>query len=46
MGKAILLLFLLVVSSLALFSDDSAVFKLTANNFQSTVLDSDEFWLV
>ncbi len=37
---------LLVVSTVALFKDDSAVFKLTAKNFQSTVVDSDEFWLV
>lgn len=41
-----ILLFLLVVSAFSLFKDDSAVFKLTAKNFQSTVLDSDEFWLV
>lgn len=46
MSKRILLLFLLIFSSVCLFKDDSAVFKLTAKNFQSTVLDSDEFWLV
>jgi hypothetical protein len=46
MDKKILLLCLFVVSGFALFRDDSAVFKLTAKNIQSTVLDSDEFWLV
>lgn len=46
MDKKIILFLLLVVSTMALFKDDSAVFKLTAKNFQSTVLDSDEFWLV
>lgn len=41
MNKQILLLLALAVSTFALFSDESAVFKLTAKNFQSTVLDSD-----
>ena len=41
-----LTLTLFLVSTLALFADDSAVFKLTANNFKSSVLESDEFWLV
>lgn len=46
MNKQILLILALTVSTFALFKDDSAVFRLTANNFKSTVLDSDEFWLV
>jgi hypothetical protein len=46
MNKSLFLLALLVVSTVALFKDDSVVFKLTAKNFQSTVVDSDEFWLV
>jgi hypothetical protein len=46
MDKKLFLLLLFVVSTLALFNDDSAVFKLTAKNFQSSVVDSDEFWLV
>jgi hypothetical protein len=41
MSKTLLLLSLLLVSALCLFKDDSAVFKLTAKNFQSTVVDSD-----
>lgn len=40
MGKSIIVLLLLAVSTFALFSDDSAVFKLTTKNFQSEVLDS------
>jgi hypothetical protein len=46
MDKTLLLVLLLVVSATALFKDDSAVFKLTTKNFQSQVLDSDDFWLV
>jgi hypothetical protein len=46
MAKSLLLVFLLVVSTLSLFADDSAVFKLTAKNFQDEVLDSEDFWLV
>jgi hypothetical protein len=46
MGKKLILLLLLVISTFALFKDDSAVFKLTAKNFEAEVLDSDEFWLV
>lgn len=46
MDKKLFLLLLFVVSTAALFNDDSAVFKLTAKNFQSTVVDSDEFWLI
>lgn len=46
MSLKVFLAFLLVVSTLCLFSDDSAVYKLTANNFKSTVLEGDEFWLV
>ena len=46
MGKQILVAFVLVVSTFALFSDDSAVFKLTAKNFKTEVVNSDEFWLV
>lgn len=42
----IIVALLLVGSTLALFNADSAVFKLTESNFKSTVLDSDEFWLV
>lgn len=32
---------LLLGSALGLFADDSTVFKLTAGNFKSSVLDSD-----
>lgn len=48
MRKFNLLLFsaLLVASTLALYAEDSAVFKLTAPNFESMVLNSDEFWMV
>jgi hypothetical protein len=41
-----LLSVMLVVGAVGLFADDSAVFRLTANNFKSSVLESDEFWLV
>jgi hypothetical protein len=40
-NKRIVLFFLLAISSLTLFADDSAVVKLTVNNFQGTVLDSE-----
>lgn len=46
MVTKILVSLLLLGSGFALFSADSAVFKLTESNFKSTVLDSDEFWLV
>jgi hypothetical protein len=45
MNKQILL-FLCMASALALFSDDSAVFKLTAANFKEQVINSEDFWLV
>jgi len=44
--KQSIIVALLLVSTLTLFSDDSAVFKLTTKNFKSAVLESDEFWLV
>jgi hypothetical protein len=40
-NKRIVLFFLLAISSLTLFADDSAVVKLTVKNFQGTVLDSE-----
>lgn len=46
MTKQIFIALLLVASSLALFSDDSAVFRLTAKNFKEEVVNSDDFWLV
>jgi hypothetical protein len=44
--KNLLVCLFLVVSTFSLFKDDSAVFKLTVDNFKNTVLESDEFWLV
>ena len=41
MNKQILVLFFCLYSALALFSDDSAVFKLTAKNFKDQVVNSD-----
>ena len=41
MNKQILITFLCVASALALFRDDSAVFKLTAKNFKDQVINSD-----
>jgi hypothetical protein len=41
MNKQILILLLCLGSTLALFSDDSAVFKLTAKNFKEQVINSD-----
>ena len=46
MTKQLLVTLLCVSSTLALFADDSAVFKLTASNFKDQVINSDEFWLV
>lgn len=46
MTKQLLLALLCIGSTLALFADDSAVFKLTASNFKDQVINSDEFWLV
>lgn len=37
---------LLFASTLCLFSEDSAVVKLTESNFKSLVLESEELWLV
>jgi protein disulfide-isomerase A6 len=37
---------MLAVSALALYSHDSAVITLTANNFKDLVINSHEFWLV
>lgn len=41
MNKQIFILALCLASALALFSDDSAVFKLTAKNFKDQVVNSD-----
>ena len=46
MSKFLLVFVLCLASAVALFSDDSAVFRLTANNFKDEVVNSDEFWLV
>ena len=46
MIKQTLIITLLLASTFALFSDDSAVFKLTAKNFKDLVVNSDDFWLV
>lgn len=46
MSKKILVVFFCIASALALFSDDSTVFKLTAKNFKDQVINSDDFWLV
>jgi hypothetical protein len=43
--RLIILLAIIVLGS-CLFKDDSAVVKLTKNNFKSSVLESDELWLV
>lgn len=40
------ILALLVIGTLCLFESGSPVFKLTASNFKSQVLDSDEPWLI
>lgn len=37
---------LLVVSAFTLFEEGSPVFRLTASNFKSSVLESDEPWLI
>jgi hypothetical protein len=44
--KKIFIGLLLLVSTLALFDNDSPVFKLTESNFKKSVLESDEFWFV
>ena len=44
--KQILFVLLCLVSTLALFKDDSTVVKLTAKNFKDLVINSDDFWLV
>ena len=46
MIKQLLVITLLSFSAFALFSDDSAVFRLTAKNFKDEVVHSDDFWLV
>jgi len=46
MSKRIVFAFLLGISVLALYGDDSAVVRLTAKNFKDLVINSDEFWLV
>ena len=45
-SKNLVLCLCLFVSAFSLFKDDSAVFKLTVNNFKNTVLESDQFWMV
>lgn len=42
----ILVALLLLGSALAMYENDSPVFKLTEANFKKSVLDSDEFWFV
>lgn len=44
--KKIFIGLLLLASTLALFDNDSPVFKLTESNFKKSVLESDEFWFV
>jgi Skp family chaperone for outer membrane proteins len=44
--KTLLVFVLLIAITFSLFSDDSAVVKLTEKNFKKLVLESDEFWLV
>lgn len=39
-------LFIALSSVSAFYENDSKVFTLTADNFESTVLESDELWLV
>jgi len=46
MSIKLLVALLCIGSTLALFADDSAVFKLTASNFKDQVVNSDDFWLV
>ncbi len=41
-----LVLFSVITIASCLFSDDSAVTKLTARNFKDLVLESNEMWLV
>lgn len=45
MNRTVLVLFF-ITYALALYHDDSPVFKLTEKNFKSSVLESDEFWFV
>jgi protein disulfide-isomerase A6 len=44
--KALLALVLVFSIAVAFYETDSKVVKLTAANFQSLVLDSDELWLI
>jgi hypothetical protein len=44
--KKIFIGLLMLASTLALFDNDSPVFKLTESNFKKSVLESDEFWFV
>ena len=45
-NQVILSFFAIVTVTVALYADDSAVFKLTEGNFKKEVLETDDIWLV